>query len=281
MVREPTETHVSIHDIDLAVWHWPGELPAIVLCHPTGFHARCWDQIVARLPNRLCIAPDFRGHGRSSKPQPPYHWRSFGEDVAGLLREWDIRDAVGVGHSMGGHATVLAAALQPRAFARLLLLDPVIRPRAAYTGPVAEVDFVLRRRNFWDSPEQMFERFQSRPPFQSWDAAILRDYCNFGLLPAATGDGFVLACPPAIEASIYAHNSERQSDLYAEIQHIQIPVHIIRSSGEFGASNFQASPTAPDLASFFPHGQDTPLTGATHFFPMEAPGLTAQLIAAS
>lgn len=268
-----------MNGIDLAVWRWPGDLPAIVLSHATGFHGRCWDQIVARLPNRLCIAPDLRGHGRSSKPQPPYHWRPFGQDLAALLIEMDIRDAVGVGHSMGGHSTVLAAALQPQSFARLLLLDPVIRPRSSYTGPSPEVDFVLRRRDSWASPEQMFQRFKDRMPFQSWDVATLRDYCNYGLLPDPEGNGFVLACPPAVEASIYAHNSEKESDLYEEIPRIHLPVHIVRSrAGEFGVSNFQASPTVPELASFFPNGRDTALTEVSHFIPMEAPDVVAELI---
>src|SRR5205814_3144477 len=106
-------------------------------------------------------------------------WRSFGEDLAALLAQMEIRDAVGVGHSMGGHAVVLAAAIRPELFASLLLLDPVIRPRETYTGARRELDLVLRRRNSWASPEEMFERFRSRPPFQSWDPAVLWDYCRF------------------------------------------------------------------------------------------------------
>jgi hypothetical protein len=38
---------------------------------------------------------------------------------------------------------------------------------------------------------------------------------------------------------------------------------------------FTASPTAPDLASRFAHGEDIPLDSGTHFIPMEAPGLVA------
>ena len=129
------------------------------------------------------------------------------------------------------------------------------------------------------SPEQMFERFQDRVPFRSWDAAVLRDYCNFGLVPSDTGSGFVLACPPWVEASIYSYNSAAESNLYDEIPNIQVPVHVIRSGGsEFNGANFLASPTATDLASFFPKGKDTPLTGISHFIPMEAPELTATMI---
>ncbi len=275
----PDETTILVNGQSLTVWQWAGHSPPVVFCHATGFHGRCWDQIVARLPGRHCIALDFRGHGRSSKPAPPYSWRAFGDDLAALLAHFEIRNAVGVGHSMGGHSLVQAAASMPQAFSRLVLLDPVIRPRPAYTGPMPQLDFVLRRRNDWASPEQMFDRFHDRAPFASWAVAVLHDYCNFGLVPSESGSGFLLACPPAIEAAIYSNNSAKESDLYDEIPTIEIPVRVIRSGGEFHGSNFMASPTAIDLASFFPHGEDIPLTGISHFIPMEAPDLTAQWIA--
>ncbi|MDQ6760391.1 MAG: alpha/beta hydrolase, partial [Acidobacteriota bacterium] len=128
-----SETTILVNGQSLTVWQWAGDSPPLVLCHATGFHGRCWDQIVARLPGRHCIALDFRGHGRSSKPAPPYSWRAFGDDLAAILAALNIRDAVGVGHSMGGHSLVHAAAGMPQAFSRLVLLDPVIRPRPAYT----------------------------------------------------------------------------------------------------------------------------------------------------
>src|SRR5712692_1741421 len=194
------ESRVAVNGVELAVWEWAGEGPPILFCHATGFHARCWDQVIAHLPGRRCFALDFRGHGRSSKPAPPYLWREFGEDVAALATALGLSGAVGVGHSMGGHAVTLAASLKPDAFSTLLLLDPVIRGKQAYTGPWQEAHFVAKRRNRWASPQEMFDRFKDRAPFETWDRAVLRDYCEYGLEP--DGDGFVLACPPAIEASI-------------------------------------------------------------------------------
>lgn len=275
---QPSESVVPVDGQSITVWQWAGEAPAVVFCHATGFHGRCWDQIVARLPGRQCIALDFRGHGRSSKSAPPYRWRTFGDDLAAVLRHFDIRAAVGVGHSMGGHSVVHAAAILPQAFSRLVLLDPVIRARDTYTGALPELDFVLKRRNKFASPDEMFERFKNRTPFAIWDPAILRDYCNFGLLPSPNGAGFVLACPPSVEAGIYSQSCAKESDLYDEIPLVKIPVAVIRSAGEFQGDNFLASPTLPQLASFFPDANDIPLTGVTHFIPMQAPDLTADMI---
>ena len=90
----------------------------------SGFHARCWDQVVAHLPGRQVFAIDMRGHGLSEKPPPPYPWRNFGLDVAAVAEELGLRGAVGVGHSKGGFAVTAAAARVPAAFSALLLVDP-------------------------------------------------------------------------------------------------------------------------------------------------------------
>jgi len=124
----------------------------------------------------------------------------------------------------------------------------------------------------------MFERFEKRPPFEAWDPKVLRDYCEYGLLP--DGDGFVLACPPEIEAGIYENSPAPESNIYAEIATIQIPVHVVRAGKQLDPANFMgSSPTAADLASNFAHGTDL-VAEQSHFIPMEAPALTAQWIAA-
>jgi lipase len=275
--RMPVESRISVNDVEIALWEWPGEDPPVFFCHATGFHARCWDQVIARLPGRHIFALDIRGHGRSSKPAPPYEWRKFGTDIAQIAAELGLSRALGVGHSMGGHAVTLAAALRPESFASLLLIDPVIRSRGAYVGPWREAHFVAKRRNRWDSAQEMFDRFQDRPPFAAWDPAVLRDYCNFGLLPDR--DGFVLACPPAIESAIYENSPAPSSDIYTEIDTIRIPVRVVRSVKQMDHSDVMGrSPTAPELASGFAHGQDIPTAEYSHFIPMEGPEFTARLV---
>ncbi len=272
------ESRISVNGVEVTLWEWLGDGPPILFCHATGFHSRCWDQVIAHLPGRHCFALDTRGHGRSSKPAPPYAWRDFGRDAAELAASIGLSGAIGVGHSMGGHAVTLAAALRPSAFSALLLLDPVLRSREAYTGPWLEAQFVAKRRNRWNSPQEMFDRFQDRPPFSAWDRAVLRDYCDYGLLP--DGDGFVLACPPAVEAAIYENSPAPASNIYGEIATIRIPVLVARAGKQLDAVNFMSSsPTAPDLASSFSRGTDLNLTDCSHFIPMETPALTAKLIA--
>jgi lipase len=273
----PIQHSVAVNGVSIAVWEWPGENPAVFFCHGTGMHGCAWDQVIAHLPGRRCFAIDARGHGRSSKPAPPYLWRNFGADVAAIARWLGLAEAVGVGHSMGGHAVTLGSALEPRAFSALLLLDPVIRPKDGYIGPSQHASFVAKRRNRWASWREMFERFKDRPPFDTWDRAVLGDYCEYGVLP--DGDSFVLACPPEIEASVYENSPARESNIYPEIATIQIPVEVVRAGRHRDPGDImRASPTAPDAASSFARGRDLCLPNHSHFIPQEAPALTAQWI---
>lgn len=275
----PNQRMLHVNGVEIAVFEWgDADRPAVLFVHATGFHARIWDQVIARLPDRRCFALDLRGHGRSSKPAPPYDWRFFAQDVAAVGAALGLRGALAVGHSVGGHAVTLAAALNPALFARLLLIDPVIMPRAAYVGVQDFAHFTARRRADWSSPDEMYERFKDRPPFNAWQPQVLRDYVDYGLLPKPDGAGYVLACEPAYEAATYNHSTA--TDPYPAVAAVQVPVTILRAGGQLDTSSFDmsASPTVPDLAAHFAQGTDVPLPQYSHFIPMEAPELVAEYV---
>lgn len=286
----PIERRVSVNGITLALFEWGrefrGRADSILLAHATGFHARCWDRVVQRLGERHVIAVDQRGHGRSDKVQP-VRWVDYGRDLAELVRALELREAVGVGHSMGGHAMTQAAAAEPDRFRRLVLIDPVIGPPEAYAAGATlrwggDTHPTARRRNTWSSPEEMYERFETRPPFAAWDRDVLRDYCRHGLLPAPDGNGFVLACPPETEAAIY-QGSYGNPSVHDSARAVAVPVLILRMmppAPDRGAMDFRYSPTWPGLVGEFRRGREVHLPDRTHFLPMEDPAATAQYILA-
>ncbi|MDE0659549.1 MAG: alpha/beta hydrolase [Gammaproteobacteria bacterium] len=289
------ENRVAVRGIELAYFEWgPRVGPTVLMLHATGFHARCWDGVIRELTNSVhVVAVDQRGHGRSAKA-PPYGWNEFGADAAALVEALDLVDVIGVGHSMGGHATVQAAGAHADRFRALLLVDPVILDPAAYTRrgmfPAAEEHPVSRRRNRWTSAEEMFERFKDRHPFRVWIPEILMDYCRFGIVP--DGDGFVLGCPPHVEAAIYTGSAGR--DIRETVAKVSKPVVVLRArvapsearrvsrhrrdAPDAGAMDFARSPTWPGLAAAFPNGRDVYHPELTHFMPMQAPDLVARYI---
>lgn len=276
-----TTRWIHVNDVELAVHEWSGSGPPIFFAHATGFHGRCWDAIVAELPQR-CLAVDVRGHGRSDAPPPPYAWSTLGADIAALVQALGLRGCVGVGHSMGGHLIVQAAAAVPEAFAALLLVEPVIFPQAIYGQQWPGEHFAARRRDRWQSPQEMIERFAARPPFSHWQPQVLHDYCTHALRPMPDGDGYVLACSPAVEAALYTAGLHPDADIYGLLDSIQMPVQVMRAGQPQHAEIFdmQASPTAPDLANHFLQGEDEYLPAYTHFLPMEDPLLVATRIGA-
>jgi len=285
----PTEKSFQASGARIAYAEWgkPGD-PVILLIHATGFHARCWDQTVKALPPGFrVIAVDTRGHGRSEKTGPIRDWTVPAQDIAELIEHLDLRHAFGAGHSMGGHLLVQVAATHPSAFKRLVLIDPVMLPPEAYANPhltalpEGAVHPVARRRNAWASWQEMFDAFKTRHPYSLWRKEVLEDYCRYGLVPAASGQGFELACPPAIEASIYLGHAG--SDIYALAARVKVPVTVLRAKprepGPRDLTDFAASPTWEGVARTFAQGRDVPLPHLTHFIPMQEPELTARFIA--
>lgn len=267
-------------------WGAPHE-PPVLLLHATGFHARVWDETIRALgAGWRAIAVDLRGHGRSEKTGPMGDWTLAADDVAELVAHLGLTSAIGVGHSMGGHLLVQVAARLPAAFARLVLVDPVIMAPEVYANPAhfampeGQVHPVAKRRNAWASVQEMIEAFANRPPYAHWRRAVLEDYCRYGLLPAADGQGFVLACPPAIEASIYTGSAG--ANILALVGKVNVPVAVLRAKprepGPRDRADFSASPTWEKLAGLIPSGLDVPLYHLSHFIPMEQPDLVARYI---
>src|SRR3546814_6326349 len=79
----------------------------------------------------------------------------------------------------------------------------------------------------------MRARFADRPPYANWDPRVLADYCTYGLLPAAEGEGFELACPPALEASVY--QNALRTNPHEWLHYLSVPSTLIRApTGERG-----------------------------------------------
>ena len=182
---------------------------------------------------------------------------------------------------MGGVCMIEAAANEPDRFQRLVLLDPVVFEPADYRDRpewAGDKHPVSRRRDAWDSPEQMYDAFHARLPYSKWQSGVLMDYCRHGLV--RTGGAFKLACPPAVEEAVYI--SSLDYDIHARIAGVATGVTVVRAryvSALEAARDFSLSPTWPGLAKQFASGTDVYLAEESHFMPMEKPELAAKIIA--
>jgi pimeloyl-ACP methyl ester carboxylesterase len=281
---EPLLHRIPVNGVSLAAFEWQaeqrGQGRTLFMVHATGFHGRVWDPVIARLTGRHAIAAELRGHGRSEDADFD-SWEVFGCDLAGMAAALDLQGAVGVGHSMGAHALVQAAAFEPGRFSRLVLVDPVIRAPAEYHLPAMDaLHPSAGRKSHFESAQAMFDRFAGRPPYAVFDPAALRAYCEHGLGPADGGAGLPLACAPRFEAKVYTL-ARRNRGIYASIRALQVPVLVVRARPQDPSVrpwDPLGSPTWPELASEFRHGRDLQLLDKTHLLPMEDPSLMARLI---
>lgn len=287
-MSEPREHRLETPEGDICWFEWgaPGQGPALLLLHATGFHARLWDQVVAALPaGTHVIAPDHRGHGRSFRPATLANWAATADVLLPLLDGLGGHPLVGCGHSMGAYILTRLASQRPAAFRHLVLIDPVIMDPAFYEGESARpipdpADHpVARRRNSWTSIEEMRARFADRPPYANWDPRVLADYCTYGLLPVAGREELELACPPALEASVY-QNALRTSP-HEWLHYLSTPSTVIRApTGDRGGPlDFSLSPTWTGLGPAIGAERDELWAGNSHFIPMENPERVAALLA--
>ena len=286
-MRQPREYRLDIGDVELAVVEWAGEGVPVLLLHATGFHSRCWDQVVAQLPGQRILAVDLRFHGRSGSVGD-VDWNLLTQDILLLIERLDLQDIVGVGHSIGGYLIARAAARLQGRFRRLILVDPVITSPETYAQAqqlAANLNVsdhpVSRRKNRWQDASEMFERFRDREPFSTWQPAVLRDYCDYALHPESDEEFRELACDPLNEASVYL--TQAYSDaILVDLPNIRVPVDLLRARFDgISLTDLSASPTWPELASHIPDCTEHYLPDLNHFIPMQDPELVAAHISAA
>jgi len=284
---QPVEHRFALTAGDLCWFEWgkPGSGPTLLLLHATGFHARCWDATVAALPDDWhVIALDLPGHGRSYRPASLADWLSTGDDVAAFVQRRCPAGVVAVGHSMGGFVAARVAALMPQQISALLLVDPVMMAPEYYgnapdnlSGDASDHP-VARRRNVWESADQMILHFSRREPYAHWRPEVLADYCRYGLVRAGDAEQLELACPPLLEASAYM--GSWRNNPYDWVGQIACPTTILRarSTNRKGPMDFSVSPTAASLVHAIAGAKDLHWPEISHFIPMEVPDRLAGLI---
>jgi pimeloyl-ACP methyl ester carboxylesterase len=104
-----------------------GDGEPLVCLHGLEEDGSSFAPLAARLPGRLLLAPDLRGHGESDHA-PPWRLEQHLADVLDTVGE-EPRDWCG--HSFGGRLCVELANRRPELVRRLVLLDPALRLQPA------------------------------------------------------------------------------------------------------------------------------------------------------
>ena len=264
--------------VDVAYYELGGSGRPVVLAHATGFHGLAFEPLARRLADRYrCVAIDERGHGLSGVPRDlDFDWHGFATDVLAVVDELGLDRPLGVGHSAGGAALLLAEERRPGTFEAFYCFEPIVpiageNPAAGAAEAVASSS---RRREVFASRREAYENYAGKPPFSFFDPEALDAYVTYGFedLP----DGTVrLRCRRDNEARVYERAAEH--DGYANLGRVACPVTL--ACGELTISTPRSQ--LERLAARLPRVRVEELRGLRHFGPLEDPARVAAAIEAA
>jgi len=247
--------------------------PDVLFVHATGFCRGVWIPVVADAA-RIGVAMsvvlmDQRGHGESTGAGVSDWWQ-LGGDVARVVGG---RRPVGVGHSSGAAALVLAELLAPGTFASLVLIEPILPPPPhgrSEEHPLAQL--ASRRRRSFETKDAAAASYRDRGPFAGWDERALRGYLSCGLVNDTDGQ-VMLACDPEDEAEFYRTASSHGA--YSRLDELQVRTTVV-----FGADSDDFEPDFfLDIADRISGAEVIEAGGTNHFMPMQEPRLVASILA--
>ncbi len=288
----PERKWLSLADGEASYLEWDGggrenKGGTLHFAHANGFNAQTYQRLLQPLAGRFRIlASDARGHGLSRLPAPPGFaagWTVYRDDLIALLERLGGGPALLAGHSMGAIASLMVAAARPELVRALVLVEPVFVPPLApllrrlrnFRGALGPdlAARAARRRDVFDSTDEMEQSYHGRGVFSRWPDAILHDYVAGGAVLRA--DGRVqLACAPRIESENFASTP---TGIYRLARRLTCPVTLIHGLGP-------GSTCRPAEAQAFvqrkPDTHVVALKHIGHFLPMQRPQIVREEIKA-
>ena len=167
---------------------------ALHFAHANGFPGACYRKLFSGL------AADFDvGYLPASGHDPRFPvtdgWPLLVEELIASIVERGQAPVLGVGHSLGGYLTLLAALRRPELFRAIILLDaPILGTfrgtalqlvkRIGLIDRVTPAATTRNRRREWPSLEAALEHFRRKRLFRDFDPDCLRDYVHYGTRPS-------------------------------------------------------------------------------------------------
>lgn len=259
---------------------WGGSGPMLHLAHANGFPPGTYRKLINALtPHFSVLTLRTRFMQPGTSPSEFTHWELMADDLIDSLRAAKLQNIVGVGHSMGAVATLIAASRAPELISRVIALDPVIfslrdealvraTQRLGISKFFPPASAARKRREVWPSRNEASLRYRDKPLFRDFDAECFADYLTFGMTDVP--DGVRLTISRAWEAKVF-ETSPR--DIWKSLSELKVPTTFVRGAS---SATFSAA-AAARVRKMMPSARFTELPGA-HLFPLEHPLETARFI---
>ena len=238
---------------------WGGEGPPLVFAHANGFPPATYRVFLEELSSQ------FQTTAFAARPLWP------GSEPS----------VVGVGHSLGGALSIMAAAEDASLFRSLVLIDPVVFAgfHTLFWGALKGLGFshrlplirgARRRRDRFPSLDAVRSAYGGKAVFSTWNPKVFEDYVQGAF--SETGDGeFVLRYSKAWESRIFELTP---ASVWSDLRQLSVPMLVIR--GESSDTFLRGA--ARKMRRELPSASVIELPDTTHFLPMEIPATVAATI---
>jgi len=237
--------------------------PAVVLLHGFCGSSAYWEETLPLLGAGLFIVPDLRGHGRSDAPAGTvYAMEDFADDLARLLDRLGEREAIVLGHSLGGYITLAFAEKYP---------DRLRGFGLVHSTALADTEEAKAGRD--RTAERLLT--EGAAPFVNELARRLFAEENLARMPEKVGRTVAigLGVSPA-GAAAAARGMKARPDRSALLREARLPVLLVAGEGDA-----IVSPQRTFLDADGPNVRRALLSGCGHMSMMEAPAKLADTIA--
>lgn len=222
--------------------------PPLVFLHGWGgSHAHFAHAIEHFAARHRVLAPDLRGFGTSDRPSEGYEVEELADEIAWLCAQCGVKDALLVGHSLGGAVALAAGARHPQLARGLLLFEPAILFPAAALERIDALIVDLATPDCHEAACAYVTRFN----FLREDDPAVRNSVLAGLR----------ACAPHVLHAVFA--GMRAFDAESSASRLRVPVRMVDGARPF-VERQRFRRYCPDL-------QITSLPEVGHYQPLLAP----------
>jgi len=243
--------------------------------HANGFPGACYRKLFTLLGADFDVGY-LPASGHDARFPVTDGWPHLVEELEASIAGTGRAPVVGVGHSLGGFLTFMAAVRRPDLFRAVILLDAPILGRfqgsaLQFVKRIGLVDRVTpagstrNRRSTWPSAEAALEHFRRKPLFRHFDPDCLLDYVRCGTTPAQ--HGVALVFDPEVEYRIYRTIPH---DLAGIASRLRVPAGLIHGRDSTVIKRAGLAQTRRSMRVMQVDGG--------HLFPFEAPWNAAQAI---
>lgn len=269
------------NQIQIPFYDFGGKGKSIHFAHANGYPPEGYRQFIQPfLKNHQVIASKYRPLWGNENHNQLKTWNTLADDMIQFMDSQGLKNVIGMGHSMGGTISVVAALKRPDLFEKLILIDPVIFSRK-FLLPTLFLPFFLlkkiipiakvsnKRRNKWSSKEEVYELWRKKRVFKRFSDESLKDLVNAAITSDGNG-GMTLAFSREWETQVYM----TAPYVFSKMMKLEIPITVVKA--EF------TNVITKDLWSTWqtkqPQTEFIEFKDAGHLVPLESPKELANML---